>query len=183
MSKRIFVILTQTGTMPAKIIKLITKAPYNHTSITSDEELLDLYSFCRKHKMTPLPAGFVNEWEIGVFDMFNIIPCEVYQFDVTKEQFEKYQEIISHFKSESQLYSYNVLGLFALAFGIPVHRKNHFICSQFVAHILTECKIANFYKDLCLVKPDDFRYLKNAKLIFKGDMKKIGQKRLTYSFD
>lgn len=173
--KKLYVILTQTGTVPARIIKLVTKAPYNHTSITSDEELYDIYSFCRKYKASPLPAGFVNETELGVFDMFSSVPCEVYSFDVTDQQFYKYQNTLKHFKKESKLYSYNVLGLFALAFGIPVHRKNHFICSQFVAYILTECGAAKFNKDLCLVKPDDFRYLDNAKLIYKGDMKRLAE--------
>lgn len=173
MKKKLYVVLTQTGTIPAKMIKLITKAPYNHTSITSDEELLEIYSFCRKHKITPLPAGFVNETEIGVFDMFSSVPCEIYSFDVTEEQYDEYERIIGHFKAESKLYSYNVLGLLALAFGIPVHRKNRFICSQFVAHVLNECKIAEFYKDLCLVKPDDFRHLENATLVYRGDIKEF----------
>lgn len=173
--KKLFVILTQTGTVPARIIKLVTKAPYNHTSITSEEELFDLYSFCRKYKLSPLPAGFVNETELGMFDVFSNVPCEVYSFDLTEEQFGKYKTAISRFKRDSQLYSYNVLGLFALAFGIPIHRKNHFICSQFVAYILTECGAAKFTKDLCLVKPDDFRYLRNAKLIYKGDMKRFSR--------
>lgn len=183
MSKRIYVILTQTGTVPARIIKLITKAPYNHTSITCDEELYDIYSFCRKFKMVPLPAGFVNESEVGVFEMFQSVPCEVYAFNVTEKQYQTYQKAITHFKSESKTYFYNVLGLFALAFGIPVHRKNHYICSQFVAHILTECGVAKFSKDLCLVKPDDFRYLENARLVYKGDLKNLYQSKqvLAYS--
>lgn len=169
--KKLYVILTQTGTIPAKLIKLFTKAPYNHTSITTDVELIEIWSFCRKHKITPLPAGFVNETEIGVFNMFNSVPCEIYSFDVTEEQYEKYEKMIDHFRAESKMYSYNVLGLFGIVFGIPVHRKNRFICSQFVAHILQECEIASFYKDLCLVIPDDFRHLDNATLVYQGDMK------------
>lgn len=175
MSKKIYVILTQTGTVPAKIIKFITKNPYNHTSITCDEGLYEIYSFCRKFKRTPIPAGFVNESDVGVFEMFNTVPCEIYAFDVTQEQYEKYQQIITHFKNESKMYSYNVLGLLALAFGIPIHRKNHFICSQWVAKILTECNIARFDKDLLLVRPDDFRYLENAQLIYKGDLRNISE--------
>jgi len=89
MSKKIYVILTQTGTVPAKIIKFITKAPYNHTSITSDEGLYEIYSFCRKFKRTPIPAGFVNESDVGVFEMFNNVPCEVYSFDVTEKKLNR----------------------------------------------------------------------------------------------
>ena len=107
--------------------------------------------------------------------MFNSVPCEIYAFDVNEEQFNKYEELIEHFKDKSKMYSYNVLGLLALAFGIQIHRKNHFICSQWVAKILTECKVAKFDKDLLLVRPDDFRYLENAQLIYKGDLRNINE--------
>lgn len=171
--KYIYVVLTQTGTVPARIIKFFTKAPYNHASISSDIELQGLYSFCRKFKSRPLPAGFVEEKGVGVFDMFQSIPCEIYAFKVTDEQYEKYNSIITHFKLSNETYSYNIIGLLALIFGFSIHRKKHFICSQFVAHILEECDIAHFYKDSCLVKPDDFRYLEKAKLVYKGDMKEL----------
>ncbi len=169
----IYVVLTQTGTRIARIIKLFTRAPYNHTSISSDAELRSIYSFGRKHKERPLPSGFVDETGVGVFEMFNSIPCEIYAFAVTDEQFASYEAMILHFKRKNDHYGYNVLGLLALAFGIPVYRKTRFVCSQFVAYILTECRIASFRKNLCLVKPDDFRYLHNAKLVYKGDMKKF----------
>ena len=181
MSIKIYVILTQTGTVPARIIKFITKAPYNHTSITCDEGLYEIYSFCRKFKRTPIPAGFVNEPDVGVFEMFNSVPCEVYGFDVTENQYEKYLELITHFKNSSKTYGYNVLGLLALAFGIQIHRKNHFICSQWVAKILTECGIAKFDKDLLLVRPDDFRYLENAKLVYQGDLRRLDEIKMEFA--
>lgn len=171
--KYIYVILSQTGTVPARIIKFFTGAPYNHASLSNDEELQEIYSFCRKFKRFALPAGFVEENKVGVFDMFRRVPCEVYAFEVSDEQYTKYEEMLEHFKKESKLYSYNVLGLLTLAFGFAIHRKNHFVCSEFVAHVLSECGIAVFNKDLGLVKPDDFRYLDNAVLVYKGDMKSI----------
>jgi len=171
--KKIYVILSQTGTVPARIIKFFTGAPYNHASLSTDSELQEIYSFCRKFKRFALPAGFVEENRVGVFDMFNRVPCEIYAFEVSDEQYQKYQSMLDSFKKDKKLYSYNVIGLIGLAFGLAVHRKNHFVCSQFVAHILSECKIAVFNKDLGLVKPDDFRYLDNAELVYKGDMKTI----------
>lgn len=172
-TKYIYVILSQTGTIPARIIKHFTKAPYNHASLSSDRELQEVYSFCRKYKKFALPAGFVEERNVGVFDMFSAIPCEVYAFKATEKQYAKYESLIDDFKQNSKLYSYNVLGLMGLAFGIVVHRKNHFVCSQFVAHVLSECGMARFDKQLDLVRPDDFRYLDNAELVYKGDMKSL----------
>lgn len=171
--KYIYVILSQTGTVPAKIIKLFTGAPYNHASLSTDEDLQEIYSFCRKFKRFVLPAGFAEENKVGVFEMFKQVPCEIYSFEVSIEQYNEYQRLIECFKKDSRHYLYNVIGLIGLAFGFAVHRKNHFVCSEFVAHVLSECKIATFHKDLGLVKPDDFRYLDNATLVYKGDFKSL----------
>lgn len=172
-SKYIYVVLSQTHTIPARIIKLFTKAPYNHASLSSDGELLEIYSFCRKYKNFVLPAGFVEEKNLGVFDMFSAVPCEVYAFSADDSQYRKYEELLEEFKKHNSLYSYNVIGLIGLAFGLAIHRKNHFLCSQFVAYILTKCGLAEFDKDIGLVKPDDFRYLKNATLVYRGDLKRL----------
>jgi len=175
----IYVVLTQTGTNIAKAIQYFTKAPYNHASITSDVELSEMFSFCRLNKNRPLPAGFFQEnVGDGVFEMFSSIPCEIYGFEVTEEQLEIYNTVIDHFKKETKLYSYNLLGLLTLALGIPLNRKKRFVCSQFVAHVLTKSGIAEFNKSISLVKPDDFRRLSNGTLIYSGDIKNYSHKEL-----
>ena len=45
----IYVLLSRTHTMPARLIRLFTGEPYSHTSIALDIELKSLYSFARKH--------------------------------------------------------------------------------------------------------------------------------------
>lgn len=176
----IYVVLTQTGTKVAKTIKYFTRAPYNHASIASDIELCEMFSFSRFNKRRPLPAGFFHEKvDDGVFEMFNSVPCEIYGFEVSDIQYEKYNELIEHFKQETQFYSYNLLGLLTMALGIPLNRKKRFVCSQFVAHILVETGVAHFNKDVSLVKPDDFRHLPNGVLLYTGDIKKYQSDKLT----
>lgn len=168
----IYVILTQSGTRISKIIKFFTHKPYNHASITCDTELDGMFSFCRLYFDRPLPAGFKMEKIKGdTLDMFKHIPCEVYAYKVTSEQFEKYNQIIRHFKEHTDLYSYNLIGLFALAFGVAIKRKHRFVCSQFVAHVLSESGIAKFGKDIFSITPDDLRYVQNAELVYKGELR------------
>lgn len=172
----IYVVLTQTGTRISKAIQRFTKDPYNHSSVTSDIELCEMFSFCRLNKHRPLPAGFMHEKvDCGVFEMFNSIPCEIYGFKVSDEQLENYEKLINHFKLKTKLYSYNLLGLLTLALGIPFQRKTRFVCSQFVAYILSETGIASFDKDVSLVKPEDFRHLPDGILVYSGDMKTYSQ--------
>ena len=59
--KYIYILLTDTGTWFSKLVKFYTKAPYNHASISLDDNLEELYSFGRKVYFNPLSAGFVKE--------------------------------------------------------------------------------------------------------------------------
>ena len=45
--KKVYIVLTQTGTILSRAVKLYTGKQYNHASIALDEELEELYSFGR----------------------------------------------------------------------------------------------------------------------------------------
>ena len=45
--KKIYIILTFTGTALSRIIKLTTRVEFAHVSIALDEELKEMYSFGR----------------------------------------------------------------------------------------------------------------------------------------
>lgn len=51
--KKVYLLLTDTGTFFTKLIKLYTKKPYNHASISFDSELSEVYSFGRKRLEIP----------------------------------------------------------------------------------------------------------------------------------
>ena len=55
--KKIYILLTDTGTLFTNLIKLYTKKTYNHASISFDSELSEVYSFGRKTAKTHLLAG------------------------------------------------------------------------------------------------------------------------------
>src|SRR5690554_467422 len=57
----IYILLTDTGTLFARLIKRFTDAPYNHASIAFDAELKELFSFGRKNPTNPWDVGFVEE--------------------------------------------------------------------------------------------------------------------------
>ena len=43
--KKIYIVLTHTGTILSKIIKYWTKDEFSHVSIALDEDLKEMYSF------------------------------------------------------------------------------------------------------------------------------------------
>ena len=51
--KKIYIILTFTGTALSRIIKMATKVEFAHVSIALDEELNEMYSFGRINPYIP----------------------------------------------------------------------------------------------------------------------------------
>lgn len=56
-TKTVYIVLSATPTIPARIIRLLSGHVYSHVSITSDRSLGELYSFCRRYKYFPFPGG------------------------------------------------------------------------------------------------------------------------------
>ena len=167
--KYIYVLLSRTHTVPARLIRLFTKEPYSHTSIALDIELKELYSFARKHVYNPFDSGFVNEdIESGIFGMDKNIYCSVYAVPVTDEQYQIIKEKINVFIKNREEYRYNYSGLAGIMFGKNVEDGKHFFCSQFVSHIFYKSGIQLFSKADGLIKPYDFHLKLKDQRIYKG---------------
>lgn len=166
MDKEIYILLSNTGTLFSRTIKLYTKAPYNHTSIGFDMELKELYSFGRKKPNNPLFAGFVRE--NMRHDFFRNATCCIYKLTISDNEYLSIRHLLEEFKIEKEKYRYNLIGLLGVMLNYPIKRDYHYFCSQFVATLLQESGTCYFDKDLGLVKPSDFHYLKNATLIYEG---------------
>lgn len=51
--KKIYIILTQTGSVVSQMVKLYTRKKYGHVSISLDRELKNMYSFGRLKATNP----------------------------------------------------------------------------------------------------------------------------------
>ena len=54
-----------------------------------------------------------------------------------------------------ELYHYNLLGALSCFVNLPLHRRRHFFCSQFVAGLLVECGAVTLDKSPDLTRPAD----------------------------
>ena len=85
--KKIYIVLTYTGTILSKIVKIYTRREFSHVSIALDEDLTKMYSFGRLYPYNPFLAGFVHEGiDHGTFKRFkktktkkHSIICKVHQ--------------------------------------------------------------------------------------------------------
>src|SRR4051794_27373892 len=90
--KKIYLLLTDTGTILTRLIKAYTKTPYNHVSIGFDPHLSEVYSFGRKTVHNPFIGGFVKEDVHSV--LFQQADCALYSLSVSDHQIEKMHRYI-----------------------------------------------------------------------------------------
>lgn len=167
----VYIVLTQTRTYFARLIKLYTREPYAHASIAFDADLLEMYSFGRKRPNNPFITGFIEEYiDSGVFGKYVETACSVYSLKVTKEQYQRIQEEVEIFKANRERYSYNFLGILGVMVNIPVNSQNRYFCSQFIAYILERSGINLFHKSYGLVRPFDIRMCPKLKKVYKGKL-------------
>ena len=79
--KDVYIVLTDTGSVFTRMIKFFTRKPYNHVSISLDEDLETLYSFGRLKPRNPFFGGFVEEKiDEGTFALLKIRALLFYKF-------------------------------------------------------------------------------------------------------
>ena len=171
--KCIYVLLTDTGTLLTRIIKLVTRTPLNHASISFDEHLSEVYSFGRKKPGNPFIGGFVKEDLCG--KLFVSASCALYCYRASDQTFEQMQEHIQQIEKDKNNYKYNILGLFGLLLNIKYERKHAYFCSQFVAAVFEENGFIIAGKPSSMVRPGDFTGVPEFSLIYEGPLNQYVQ--------
>lgn len=174
LNKEIYIVLTDTGTLLTRMIRLYTKLPLNHVSIAFDEELKEVYSFGRKRPHNPFIGGFVREDFNSVF--FRQSPCAVYKCKVTADEYEKMKMRVRLVEEQKHQYRYNFIGLIGIIFNKEIKRRHAFFCSQFVATVLNECEKPLFDCPPVFIQPHHFMISERLELIYAGEM--IGYHKL-----
>ena len=171
--KKIYVVLTHTGTLLSKVIRCYTKDEFSHVSISLDEELEEMYSFGRLNPYNPFWGGFVHESiKNGTFKRFKNTRTEIYSLNIEDEQYNRLVKIINHFKMNTQKYSFNILGLACVSIKRKIRRKNNFYCAEFVKHVLKSVGITSVAELPEIIKPEDFKKIEGLQLEYKGLLKK-----------
>jgi len=166
--KKVYIVLSYTGTILSRIVKIYTKKEYSHVSISLDENLDEMYSFGRIYAYNPFLGGFVKESiEYGTFRRFRKrIKTKIYSLEVDDKQYEQIKKIINNINNEKDSYRFNVLGLISIIFNYKFKRHRCFYCAEFVKYVFDN---TNLEVDLPeLIKPDDFSKIKGIKTVYSG---------------
>ena len=171
MEKHVYIVISQTGTLLSRLLKLVTKAEYNHASISLVPDLDTMYSFGRKNPYDPFRAGFVTESaRFGTFKRFSKTRILVLDIAVSEEQYQSIQRRINTMMTMKEHYHYNYLGLWLAFLRIHYRQKRCFYCSEFVKDLLAKQDIKGARQLNKIVQPIHFLNLPTARQIYAGKL-------------
>ncbi len=171
---KIYIVISQTGTVLSRILKLITGAEYNHVSIGLSKDLQYMYSFGRKNPYNPFYGGFVLESKnFGTFKRFSNTDVKIISIDVDEEKYKAITERIEYMLSNKKEFGYNYFGLFLAALKIAIKTNNRFYCSEFVKQILLDFDIdgSRMFENIPIPRPIDFLDIPNTSTVYIGKLK------------
>lgn len=169
MESHIYLVFTKTGTWLSRVIATFSDMKYVHASISFDDSFTKMYSFGRTNPDNPFSGGFVEEdLKGGVYEKYTEARCLIYKVKVTKLQYDSLKMELARFQNEADKYHYNLIGLVGAKFGIPLKRKHHYFCSQFVSELLINSKIYDIDKEPEIISPSDLYSINNMELLYEG---------------
>lgn len=167
--KKIYIILTYTGTILSRIVKIYTRKEYSHVSISLDSNLNQMYSFGRLNPYNPFIGGFVHEGiDRGTFKRFKKTKTKIYSLEIDEEKYDKLESIIENIQNSKNLYKFNLIGLIAVALNIKIKREKCFYCAEFVKYVLEQSQVLELPD---IVKPEDFENVNGLNEVYKGMLK------------
>jgi len=170
--KKIYIVISQTGTFLSRILRIITKSDYNHASISLCDDLSIMYSFGRRNPYNPFWAGFVTESvDFGTFKRFPRTKTIVLSIDIPTTVYNAMLEKLEYMQISKDDYSYNYLGLCLAAFKIHRHKKNCYYCSEFVKDFLLNFDVKGAEQLGEIVHPMDFIDIYGSNEIYSGILK------------
>lgn len=167
--KNIYIVLSQSGSIPSRFLKFFTHDEYNHVSISLTPTLEKMYSFARLKPNNPFVGGFVEEGkDIGTFKKFKNTIVNVLEVPVADEKYNSIKYFIDYFIKNKSDFKYNYLGVFLAALNLNWMPKHKFYCSQFVKLCLSCFDIANAFELPKVVRPMDFLRLDYKRIVYSG---------------
>ena len=167
--RKIYIILTYTGTILSKIVKIYTRKEYSHVSISLDSDLNQMYSFGRLNPYNPFVGGFVHEAiNKGTFKRFKKTKTKIYSLEIDEKKYEKLESIINNIQQRKNLYKFNLIGLLGVALNVKIKREKCFYCAEFVKYVLEQSQVLTLPD---IIKPEDFEKVQELDEVYKGILK------------
>lgn len=169
MKKNVYVVLSQTGTLLARVIRLFTHGQYSHASVCLEDDFKTLYSFGRLNCYNPFFGGYVKESpDFGTFKRFRNTQVSIFRIEVDEKCYNALKKYLETMYENRKSYTYNYLGLILAIFNRPFKRQNSYYCSEFVGNLLSDFSVVDGNCFGEIIRPMDLCELPNSYIVYTG---------------
>lgn len=134
--KYLYIVFSATAYRMGRWIRFVTREPYNHVSIATEQDLSDLCAFARRYYHTPFYGGFVTEQPCRYHHNGSIAKIALYRLPVSEEQYTLLQQQLAQMNRRADRYLYNHLSALAAPFHRKVTIRDAYTCAEFTVSIL-----------------------------------------------
>ena len=171
MEKYIYVVISRTPTFTGRMVRKFLKAKYNHASISLDENLSEMYSFCRFSISNPLVGGIVRESAFTLTTGLDAeVPIKVYRIPVVIEKYQLISKFIENTYNDAEVYYYNFLQAIGIIYNKKLDVYKTYICSEFVIEALMQGGIHLNSSEPYQITPTDICGIMEEFICYSGNL-------------
>ena len=168
--KYLYIMISQTQTGYARLIRKVGKVHFNHASISLDEGLQQMYAFARTEQYGYLTASLVHETtDRYLVNSQSGVPIKLFRIPVTDEQYDSAKARIMEILSDPE-YKYNLMSVltFPVLKGFSTYKS--YSCIEFVMHVLEQAVGMKIDKPVYRYKPDDLELFLKDYEYYEGNL-------------
>ena len=148
------IIFSNNKTIIGKLVRFFSKYNYSHASFALNNDFSKVYSYARYYNCVCIPSGFKCE---NLSNFFENSKGEIFTISISKEEYDKIVLYLNYLKNKKP--GYNYLELIMLKFNIGIIDGDKYVCSTFVAKILSLLKCITLSKEIHLYTVKDLYLL------------------------
>lgn len=135
-TRRIYIMISRTDTGIARLIRGISRYPYNHVSLTLDPTLRQWYSFARYVQDAPFYSGFIREPAERFLAGGTDAQVRIFRLELPVSQAADLEQFCQTAGREDNGLIYNLFDAVASGIGLKLPIPGSHTCLSFACSIL-----------------------------------------------
>lgn len=135
-TRQIFVMISRTDTGIAKLIRRVSRYPYNHVSLTLDPSLRQWYSFARYVQDAPFYSGFIREPVERFLAGEGDAQVRIFRLEIPASQAQELEQLCRQAGKDDSGLIYNLFDAAASGIGWSLPLPEAHTCLSFACSVL-----------------------------------------------
>lgn len=135
-TRYLYVMISQTDTGIAQLIRTFSRYPYNHVSMTLDPSLRNWCSFARYHQDAPFYSGFIKEPVERFLAKTGDAHVRIFRLEISNERAKRIEQLfLQAGRTETRLI-YNYFDAVASVLNLKIAISGSYTCLSFACAVI-----------------------------------------------